>query len=100
MWAVVPLKNIRHAKQRLAPFLTPAERSELMLAMITDVLTALTHTPDLAGILLVSRAPEATDLARAHGCELYAEADGADLSESVQAAGGYLVANRARAAAR
>jgi 2-phospho-L-lactate/phosphoenolpyruvate guanylyltransferase len=94
VWAVVPLKNIRHAKQRLAPFLTPSERSELMLAMITDVLTALTHTPGLAGILLVSRAPEATELARAHGCELYAEADGADLSESVQAAGGYLVANR------
>ena len=43
MWAVVPLKNIRHAKQRLAPLLTPAERSELMLAMITDVLAALTQ---------------------------------------------------------
>ncbi len=94
MWAVVPLKNIRHAKQRLAPLLTPGERSELMLAMITDVLTALTQTPGLAGILLVSRAPEATELARNHDCELYAEAEGADLSESVQAAGGYLVANR------
>lgn len=94
MWAVVPLKNIRHAKQRLAPLLTPAERSELMLAMITDVLSTLTQTPGLAGILLVSRAPEAVELAREHGCELYAEAEGADLSESVQAAGGYLVANR------
>jgi 2-phospho-L-lactate/phosphoenolpyruvate guanylyltransferase len=94
VWAVVPLKNIRHAKQRLAPLLTPGERSELMLAMITDVLTALTQTPGLAGILLVSRAPEAAALARSHGCELYAEAEGADLSESVQAAGGYLVANR------
>lgn len=94
MWAVVPLKNIRHAKQRLAPLLTPAERSELMLAMVTDVLVALTQTRGLAGILLVSRAPEAAELARVHGCELYAEAEGADLSESVQAAGGYLVANR------
>jgi 2-phospho-L-lactate guanylyltransferase len=88
------LKNIRHAKQRLAPLLTPTERSELMLAMITDVLTTLTQTPGLAGILLVSRAPEAAELTRVHGCELYAEAEGADLSESVQAAGGYLVANR------
>jgi len=90
----VPLKNIRNAKQRLAPFLTPGERSDLMLAMVTDVLTTLTQTPGLAGILLVSRAPEAATLARSHGCELYAEAEGADLSESVQAAGGYLVANR------
>lgn len=94
MWAVVPLKNIRQAKQRLAPQLTQSERSDLMLAMITDVLVALTHTRGLAGILLVSRAPEAQELARIHGCELYAEAEGADLSESVQAAGGYLVANR------
>ncbi len=94
VWAVVPLKNIRHAKQRLAPLLTPAERSQLMLAMVSDVLIALTRTRGLAGILLVSRAPEATDLAREHGCELYSEAPGADLSESVQAAGGYLVANR------
>jgi len=94
VWAVVPLKNIRQAKQRLAPLLTPDERSQLMLAMISDVLTALTKTPGLAGILLVSRAPEAVELAQQHGCELYAEAAGADLSESVQAAGGYLTANR------
>ena len=94
MWAVVPLKNVRQAKQRLAPLLTPTERSDLMLAMVGDVLTALTQTAGLAGILLVSRAPEAAELAASHGCELYAEAEGADLSESVQAAGGYLVANK------
>jgi 2-phospho-L-lactate/phosphoenolpyruvate guanylyltransferase len=94
MWAVVPLKNILQAKQRLAPMLAPDERSALMLAMVSDVLQALTQTPGLAGILLVSRAPEAPELARRFGTELYAEAAGADLSESVQAAGGYLVANK------
>jgi len=87
VWAVVPLKNVRSAKQRLAPLLAPNERGQLMLAMVGDVLHALTHAPDLAGILLVSRAPEAADLAHQFGCELYAEAAGADLSESVQAAG-------------
>lgn len=94
MWAVVPLKNIRQAKQRLAPLLTPHERGELMLAMVSDVLDTLTHTPGLAGILLVSRAPEAAELAHRFGTDLYAEAAGANLSESVQAAGGYLVANK------
>jgi 2-phospho-L-lactate guanylyltransferase len=94
MWAVVPLKNIRQAKQRLGPMLAPDERSALMMAMVSDVLEALTQTPGLAGILLVSRAPEARDLAHRFGTELYAEAAGADLSESVQAAGGYLVANK------
>src|SRR5215471_9713506 len=95
MWAVVPLKHIQHAKQRLAPLLTAQERADLMLAMVADVLDALARSAGLAGILLVSRAPEAADLAKRHGCELYSEAAGADLSESVQAAGGYLVANRA-----
>jgi len=94
VWAVVPLKNIQDAKQRLATLLTPNERSALMLAMVGDVLDALNRTTGLDGILLVSRAPEAADLAKIHGCELYSEAAGADLSESVQAAGGYLVANR------
>ena len=94
MWAVVPLKHIQHAKQRLAPLLTPHERAQLMLAMVSDVLDALEQTSGLTGILLVSRAPEAAELAQRHGCELYSEAPGADLSESVQAAGGYLVANR------
>jgi 2-phospho-L-lactate/phosphoenolpyruvate guanylyltransferase len=93
VWAVVPLKNVLQAKQRLAPLLTPLERSQLMLAMVMDVLVALKQTPGLAGILLVSRAPQATDLAEQFGTRLYAEAAGADLSESVQAAGGYLVAN-------
>jgi len=97
VWAVVPLKNIRQAKQRLAPLLTPDERSELMLAMVCDVLTALQGARGLAGILLVSRAPEAAELARDFSVDLYAEAAGADLSESVQAAGGYLMANRAAA---
>jgi 2-phospho-L-lactate/phosphoenolpyruvate guanylyltransferase len=94
VWAVVPLKNIRQAKRRLAPLLTPQERSELMLAMVCDVLTALQRTSGLAGILLVSRAPEAVELARGFAIDLYAEAAGADLSESVQAAGGFLLANR------
>jgi 2-phospho-L-lactate guanylyltransferase len=94
VWAVVPLKDVHHAKQRLAPLLTPRERAQLVLAMVEDVLDALARTPGLAGILLVSRAADAADLAKRHHCELYSEAPGADLSESVQAAGGYLVANR------
>ncbi len=102
MWAIVPLKNIRHAKQRLAPELTPDERSQLMLAMVRDVLRTLTdvvgstttRSNGLTGILLVSRAPEAATLAREFGVELYAEPAGADLSEAVQAAGGFLTANK------
>jgi 2-phospho-L-lactate/phosphoenolpyruvate guanylyltransferase len=94
VWAVVPLKKLASAKQRLHPLLRPAERERLVLAMVEDVLTALRATPGLAGILLVSRAAEAAALAARYDTELFAEPAGADLSESVQAAGGYLIANR------
>jgi len=94
VWAVVPVKELVGAKQRLASVLKPAERAGLVLAMLEDVLTALESTPGLAGVLLVSRAAEASALARARGVDCFAEAAGADLSESVQAAGGFLVAHR------
>lgn len=94
MWAVVPLKSLTGAKQRLGPWLRPGERAGLVLAMLEDVLAALEATSGLTGILLVSRAAEAPALAKRHGIEIFAEAEGADLSESVQAAGGYLIANR------
>ncbi|NJN51114.1 MAG: 2-phospho-L-lactate guanylyltransferase [Gammaproteobacteria bacterium] len=94
MWAVVPLKNPAEAKQRLASVLTNAERAALMLAMIEDVLMALKGANGLDGILIVSRAPQAQLFARRLDIDTFAEALGADLSEAVQAAGGYLMAKR------
>jgi 2-phospho-L-lactate/phosphoenolpyruvate guanylyltransferase len=92
MYAVVPLKEFAHAKQRLSGILNAAERQGLMRAMVSDVLSALTRTAGLDGILLVSREPQAIDVARAFGVELYVEPPRADLSEAVQAAGGFLMA--------
>jgi 2-phospho-L-lactate/phosphoenolpyruvate guanylyltransferase len=93
MRAVVPLKEFARAKQRLAGVLCAGERHGLMRAMVTDVLAALRATPGLGGILLVSREPAARQLADEFGTELYAESARSDLSEAVQAAGGYLMAN-------
>ena len=42
IWAMVPVKNLEHAKQRLADVLRAAERSELFRAMLEDVLSVLT----------------------------------------------------------
>jgi 2-phospho-L-lactate guanylyltransferase len=93
VWAVVPLKRYDQAKQRLAPLLEPDERQALAAAMVEDVLTALRQAHGLTGILLVSREPIAPEIGRRHGAEVFAEPAGADLSESVQAAGGFLMAN-------
>lgn len=90
MWAVVPLKRLEQAKARLANVLSADERRALMLAMARDVLTTLSRSQMLAGILLVSRTPEADALAQSFGTERFAESPNADLSGSLTQAGDYL----------
>ena len=65
--AVVPVKDTRQAKQRLAGVLDAARRRELALAMLEDVLAAVARVPELAGILVVTIDRAAIALARRHG---------------------------------
>jgi len=65
--AVVPVKDTRQAKQRLAGVLDAARRRELALAMLEDVLAAVARVPELAGILVVTLDRAAIALARRHG---------------------------------
>lgn len=67
LWAVVPVKELGGAKQRLSPLLTPALRQALMRAMLEDVLTALAAVPELAGVLVVTVDPQAGRLAHRYG---------------------------------
>jgi 2-phospho-L-lactate guanylyltransferase len=60
IWAVLPVKELDGAKQRLAPALTPAQRRELAQTMLTEVLDALAATRGLAGVALVTLDPFAT----------------------------------------
>ncbi|GIT07585.1 MAG: hypothetical protein CM1200mP30_12150 [Pseudomonadota bacterium] len=41
MWAVIPVKNISQAKQRLSPSLKEEERKHLFSAMLEDVLSVV-----------------------------------------------------------
>jgi len=93
MWAIVPLKSLDQAKQRLASVLDAAERRGLMLAMARDVLTALRRASRPDGILLVSRTPEADALAQAFDTERFAEAPDADLAEALRQASRHLADN-------
>ena len=90
IWAVVPLKSLDRAKQRLARLLDGNERRDLMLAMARDVLSALCQSQHLAGILIVSRTPEADALARAFATERYAESPTADLPGALTQASRHL----------
>ena len=91
MWAIVPLKTLEAAKQRLASLLTPEERRDLMLAMARDVLTALSQSKFLSGVLIVSRTPEADALAQAFSIERFAESPDADLPTALTQASHHLM---------
>jgi 2-phospho-L-lactate guanylyltransferase len=67
LWAVVPVKERISAKERLAPMLRPETRQALALAMLEDVLTALTATPCIAGLVVVTVDAEAGRLAASYG---------------------------------
>jgi 2-phospho-L-lactate guanylyltransferase len=64
---------LRHAKQRLAGLLGAMERQELARAMAEDVLSALAASRDLAGVLLVTRDPQAHRLAARYGARMLLE---------------------------
>ena len=71
--AVVPVKNLGNAKQRLAGVLDQPTRTTLFRAMLEDVLEALAGATSLAGILLVTRDEEAIALAKHYGAECLIE---------------------------
>ena len=73
LWAVVPVKNLQHAKQRLADVLDASERSGLFTAMLEDVLEALAASVRLTGIVVVTRDPQAKDLAARYGARVLVE---------------------------
>src|SRR4051812_15162827 len=68
--AVVPFKGTAQAKQRLATALAPAQRQELALAMLDDVLRSLAAVTELAAVLVVTVDPAAASLAAKFGARI------------------------------
>ncbi len=69
IWAALPAKEFANAKQRLSPLLTPPQRESLAAIMLEDVLTALAGA-NLAGILVNTLDPLASELARRYGARV------------------------------
>ncbi len=93
MWAIVPIKTFARAKQRLANVLNEDERRSLMLAMARDVLTCLSKSETLTGILIVSRAREADVLAETFATERFAESPNVNLAGALTQAAQYLISH-------
>jgi 2-phospho-L-lactate guanylyltransferase len=69
IWAALPVKEFADAKQRLSPLLTPPQRESLAATMLEDVLAALARA-NLAGILVNTLDPLATELAHRYGARV------------------------------
>ena len=81
--AIVPVKRLAEAKQRLSRVLSPDQRRQLVLTMLGDVLGALRQSPGISGILVVSRDSDVANLARSHGARIGIEPDAADLNAAI-----------------
>lgn len=71
--AVVPVKDLAQAKQRLAARLEPRQRRALVLLMLEDVLLTLRRVPALSGIMVVTREGEVAARAAQFGAEVLLE---------------------------
>ena len=73
LWAIVPVKPLRHGKSRLAGVLSQDERADLNQHMLTHTIDTLRGIPGIDQVLVVSRDPAALALARDHGARTVQE---------------------------
>jgi 2-phospho-L-lactate/phosphoenolpyruvate guanylyltransferase len=83
---LLPIKDLRHAKQRLAPLLSPQERLTLAEAMLADTLRAVRAARRADKIFVVTNYPPAMQAAEENGWDLLREEQQISESVSVDAA--------------
>jgi 2-phospho-L-lactate/phosphoenolpyruvate guanylyltransferase len=77
---LLPVKDLRNAKQRLAGFLTPQERFELAQAMLADTFRAVRDVRRADRILVITNYQPAAHAAAGNGWEVLRESE--QISES------------------
>jgi 2-phospho-L-lactate guanylyltransferase len=70
---LLPVKDLRQAKQRLVPFLNPEERFALAQAMLADMIRAVRGVRQADKIFVVTNYAPAMQAARQNGWELLRE---------------------------
>lgn len=86
-YALVPVKDMTHAKARLAPLFSPQERYRLAAAMLDDVILALQQASTLDRIAFVTADARAAALAVRCGFEVIDEGFGRGETGAVEFAG-------------
>jgi 2-phospho-L-lactate guanylyltransferase len=83
---LLPIKDLKNAKQRLAAILTPEERFGLATAMLADTVRAVAGVEGTEKIFVVTNYPPAIETAEENGWEILREEQQISESHSVDAA--------------
>jgi len=86
---LIPVKEFREAKQRLAPHFSPDDRAALAQALCEDCFTVVAAVRGADRIFVVSKEPQVLLRARQLGWETIAESRQISESDSVDAASRY-----------
>lgn len=89
IWAVLPVRRFRDAKQRLSAILSAIERAELARLMFEDVIESVSRAP-FAGIVIVSDEPGIVAPARRFDATLIPDPKGSNINATIQSAIRYL----------
>ena len=93
--AAVPVKDLSEAKQRIAPFLTAAERRLLMQAMLEDVLSCLLASP-VDSVLAITGDPDVIEIARRFKAQVLVEPVNSGHTAAVELAQRYATSKGAK----
>lgn len=97
---LIPVKEFREAKKRLAPHFSSAERAALAEAMCEDFFGVVAATRCVERVFVVSKEPGVLVRAREHGWETILETRQISESDSVDAASQYCAAHGVEALLR
>jgi 2-phospho-L-lactate/phosphoenolpyruvate guanylyltransferase len=85
-WAILPVKPFKQAKTRLSAVLSPEEREALAITLFQRSVGLLTSIRQFAGVLVVSRDPEALKMARLCGAQTLTETGQPELNHALRRA--------------
>ena len=97
---LIPVKEFREAKKRLAPHFSTADRAALAEAMCEDFFEVIAATRCVERVFVVSKEPGALTRARERGWETILEARQVSESDSVDVASQYCAAQGVQALLR
>ena len=84
--AIVPVNVLRKSKARLSPLLNPAEREQLTVAMLKDVLSALRKAKKIHSVTVVSADTSVRRICRRYGASFLWEGKRRGLNKGVKLA--------------